>query len=219
MINSNLYTFLDDLSKNNNRKWFSENKATFIQQQKNFKELIETFESDLNQTDEIEKAKIFRIYRDVRFSKDKTPYKTFFSANLIRATAVRRGGYFIKIGPKKNLIGGGFYNPESKDLLRIRKEIEFNPKPLRKILSDAAPLLGDLQGSELKTAPRGFNKGDPALDLLRKKQFFFFRTFSDKEVQSKEFSAQVEETFKSLRPFFDYMSDVLSTDLNGESTL
>lgn len=101
-----------------------------------------------------------RIYRDVRFSKDKTPYKPRFSGSFRRATAALRGGYFLNIEPEGNsIVGGRFYRPNTDDLKRIRQEFAQDDSEIRKILNDKKfkPLFSQLQGEELKTAPRGFN--------------------------------------------------------------
>jgi len=104
-------------------------------------------------------------------------------------------------------------------LNRIRKEFDMDDEEIRTILADVTfkKFFGELKGDELKTAPKGFDKTHPAIDLIRKKQYLLTRSFSDKEVLSPHFEEEVLTTFKAMRPFFDYMSEVLSSDLNGES--
>ncbi len=118
------FQFLKDLQKNNNRDWFTEHKPTFIKHQKNLKELFLEMQSNLEKHDEIDKMKIYRIYRDVRFSKDKTPYNPRFAVSFSRLGKELRGGYFLQIKPGETLLGGGFWQPEKDDLYRLRKEIE-----------------------------------------------------------------------------------------------
>lgn len=221
MISKELLNFLSDLKKNNDRDWFNERKKTFKEHEAEAKKFFAAIEDRLKSSDEIDRHKVWRIYRDVRFSTDKTPFKPRFAGGFSRSTAAKRGGYYLNIEPGNSAVGGGFYGPNSEDLLRIRKEFEMGATEIREILNNKIfkSTFGDIQGSEVKSAPRGFAKDHPAIDLIKKKQFFFFKNFTDKEVTSPDFGDKVVETFENIRPFFDYMSSVLTTDLNGESTL
>lgn len=211
--------YLSQLKDNNNREWFAENKATFDKEQKNIKTFFTSIKQSLEEIDHIEKMQIFRIYRDVRFSKDKTPYKSHFSAGFVRQKPNLRGGYYLHIEENATFVGGGFWEPNKEDLLRIRKELAIDASELREIIEqkDFIKNFGSLEGEELKTAPRDFDKNHPDIDLIRKKQYLVTRKFTNKEVLSPEFEKEVITTFKAMRPFFNYMSDVLSTDLNGIS--
>ncbi len=213
--------FLKDLAKNNNKPWFNENKSRYIAAKENIEEFVGGVKKELDKKDTIDKAKVYRIYRDVRFSKDKTPYKKYLHATLNRLGAERRGGYYFGIEPGNSGVGGGFYAPNKEDLLRIRKEFSLNPKPIQKILAAKKfkSYYGELLGEGVKTTPRGFDKEVPNLDLVRKKQFYVMKNFTDKEVLSKDFFGAVVDGFQTVRPYFDYMSEVLTTDLNGESIL
>ncbi|MBL4569496.1 MAG: DUF2461 domain-containing protein [Flavobacteriaceae bacterium] len=214
--------FLKDLTTNNNRDWFAAHKPTFVDIQNHTKEVFAEMQMNLEKHDEIEKMKIYRIYRDVRFSKDKTPYNPRFAVSFSRMGKDLRGGYFLQIKPGETLLGGGFWQPEKNDLQRIRKEIELDASEFRAILNDATYVKnfgGVFEGEELKSAPRGFDKEHPDVDLLRKKGFIAVRKFTDKEMQASNFLEEVDNSFKALRPFFDLMSDVLTTNLNGESLL
>jgi uncharacterized protein (TIGR02453 family) len=172
----------------------------------------------MTKKDSIEKFHVHRIYRDVRFSKDKTPYKTYFGLHLGRKKPHLRGGYYVSIEPGRSFVGGGFWEPSKEDLYRIRKEIELDDSELRDLLAapDFVKMFGGLKGEELKTAPRDFDKEHPAIDLLRKKQFLVMRPFTDKEVLNRSFLDEVIASFEAMRPLFDYMSIVLTTDANGE---
>ncbi len=119
------------------------------------------------------KKSVFRIYRDVRFSKDKSPYKTHFSGSLKRATKQLRGSYYFHLEPGPCFVGGGFWGPEPDDLNFIRLYLALNPAPLRKILKSKSfkSNFGELQGEKLVNVPKGFEKDHPAADLLRYKQF------------------------------------------------
>ncbi len=214
--------YLKDLKKNNNRDWFTETKPTFKKAQDNAKALYAAIRENLEQHDEIDKFKLFRIYRDVRFSKDKTPYQPHFAGSFSRNGKHLRGGYYLRIRPGESFLAGGFWQPEKDDLLRIRKEIEMDASEMRAILKDKDYVKyfgGQFEGEELKSAPRGFDKEHPDVDLLRKKGFIAVRNFTDAEVLDKNFLQELDKTYKALRPFFDYMSDVLTTNLNGESLI
>ena len=221
-INEEILSFLKELSKNNNRDWFNAHKPIFQAIQSEAKGFYEEIKHGMMQFDEIENFKMFRIYRDVRFSKDKTPYKPHFAGSFSRSGKRLRGGYYLRIRPGESFLAGGFWAPNKEDLFRIRKEFEISDVEIREILE--APDFkkyfgGQLEGDELKTAPKGFQKDDPAIDLIRKKGFIAVRKFSDREVLSPDFTKEVLKSFKALRPFFDYMSEVLTTDLNGVSTV
>ncbi len=214
--------YLSDLTANNNRDWFAEHKSRFIEIQEQSKVLFGALKLRLEQHDVIEKMKLYRIYRDVRFSKDKTPYNPRLAVSFSRQGSHLRGGYFLQIKPGESFVGGGFWQPEKDDLFRLRKEIELDASEFRAILADSTFVRhfgNSFQGHELKSAPRGFDKAHPDIDLLRKKGFIAVQKFSDAEVLSADFLEQINTSFKAMRPFFDLFSDVLTTNLNGESIL
>lgn len=215
--------FLNNLKENNHRDWMTDNKKTYLSSEKSLKELYAYIENKLNEEDEIEKIKLFRINRDIRFSKDKTPYNIHRSVSFIRAGAQRRGGYYLRIESGKSMIAGGFFNPDPKDLKRIRTEFQMDASEIQEILNDKAfqKVYGNTfdQTNAVKTAPKGFAKDDPNIDLIRLKTFVVKKAFTDEEVMRDDFADIVAKNFKLLRPYFNYMSDVLTTDLNGESLL
>lgn len=220
-ITVNTLEFLTILKKNNNRAWFSEHKDEFRTEELKAKEFFRQVHEKLKVHDEIERLKIFRIYRDVRFSKDKTPYKKSFSGFFSRSGLHRRGGYYVQIQPGNSFIGSGFWKPDKEDLLRIRKEWELDASAFLEIVQNEVfkSFWGNLLGAELITAPKGFDKEHPNIDLIKKKQFIFKRNFTDKEVVSPDFIDRIDESFKRIRPYFDLMSLTLTTNLNGESLL
>lgn len=221
-LSKDVFIFLEQLKKNNHRDWMQENKKQYQANEKLLKQFYADVEAGLNETDEIAKVKVFRINRDIRFSKDKTPYNVHRSVSFSRAGVHRRGGYYLRLEPGKSLMAGGFFSPEPADLLRIRKEFEMDASRIRKIMNEKKfkEAFGDfVQEFAVKTAPKGFSKDDPNLDLIRLKSFFFTHEFSDKEVLSPDFRDKLLYHFQLLRPYFDYMSEVLTTDLNGVSLL
>lgn len=214
--------YLSKLKKNNNREWFNENKPNFVTEQTGIKNFHKAIIENLNKHDKIDKYKLFRIYRDVRFSKDKTPYQPHFAASFSRSGAELRGGYYLRIRPGESFIAGGFWDPNKEDLYRIRKEFEMDATEIRAIIANkkfVSVYGGKLEGHELKSAPRDFDKEHLNIDLIRKKGFIAVRQLTDKEILAPNFLANVDDYFKTLRPFFDYMSDVLTTNLNGESII
>lgn len=213
--------FLKELKKNNNRVWFDKHKAQFKEEELKLKLFYNAVLDDLNEKDVIDKMKVFRIYRDVRFSKDKTPYQTHRSVSFSRATENLRGGYYLRISPGESMMAGGFFQPNPTDLLRIRKEFETDATEIREIIAEEnfEKLFGELEGDEVKSAPRGFDKNHPNIDLIKKKSFLVSRKFTDNEVLASDFREKIKESFLSLRPFFDYMSEILTTDINGVSII
>lgn len=214
--------FFSNLKKNNNRDWFNDNKKEFKAVEAEVKLVYNELYNRLNAHDEVDKLKMFRIYRDVRFSKDKTPYKTHFGGSFHRKKPELRGGYYLHIAPNnESFIATGFWQPEPADLKRIRKEFELDADEMREIMNDKAfkSVWGELVGDEVKTAPKGFDKEHPNIDLIKKKQYIFTRKFTDKEITSNSIIDIVDDSFKTIRPYFNYMSDVLTTNLNGESLL
>lgn len=221
IIQPSSFNFLKKIKDNNNREWFNAHKTEFQAEQDLVEVFVEALLGKLNTHDLIEtpsgKKAMHRIYRDTRFSNNKTPYKINWSGGFKRATKHRRGGYYFHIEPGNSFMAGGFWAPESQDLKRVRDDIAFDPAPLRKILRSKpfTSMFKTLQGEQLKTTPKGFEADHGAIDLLRYKQFLLIREFTDKEVLSENFITEADLTFQAMRPFFDYMSDVLTTDVNG----
>ncbi|SNR58342.1 TIGR02453 family protein [Lutibacter agarilyticus] len=221
MISISTLDFLKQLKRNNNREWFAEHKAEFQIEQQKVKDFYNAIEEQLKAHDDIDKFKLFRIYRDVRFSKDKTPYKPHFAGSFSRATNRLRGGYYLRIRPGESFLAGGFWEPNKEDLLRIRKEFEMDTSEIRSIIANEnfVECFGELQGNALKTAPRGFDKEHPDMDLIKMKQFIVVQNFTDQEVTAPNFIDEVGKSYQTMRPYFDYMSEILTTDLNGESII
>ncbi len=220
-LNPDILSFFAELETNNNREWFEPQKKRFKALEAEMKQFSADLVEAMNEHDSIDRYKLFRLYRDVRFSKDKTPFKTHFGISFHREKPALRGGYYLHIKPGDNFIATGFWNPDKDDLKRIRKEMEIDAEEFRDIMAEPSfkTIWGNLEGEEVKTAPKGFSKEDPNIDLIKKKAYLFTKRYSDKEVLSKNFLQQVNADFQAVRPFFDYMSSVLTTDLNGVSLL
>ena len=215
--------FLNLIKKKNNRDWFNEHKDRYLNELKNLELFADNLLVELNKHDIIEtlsgKKSLHRIYRDVRFSKEKTPYNTHWGGGFKRATKSRRGSYYYHLEPGNSFVAIGFWGPEPADLKRIRDEFSYDPKKIRSILKNKTFIktFGELKGEQIKTSPKGFSADDEAIDLLRYKQFLLIKKFTDQEVLDQNFIKTINETFKISRPFLDYMSEALTTDTNGIS--
>ena len=216
--------FLKDIKTNNNREWFTDNKPRYVEQHENTIAFAEEVLSLLNKHDDIDnvsgKKSLMRIYKDVRFSKDKSPYKTYWGGFYKRSTSELRGSYYFHLEADGCFVGGGFWRPESKDMKLIRDAIEADESTFRKIIT--AKKFKEhfgahgLHGESLKNVPRGYDKESSAGDLLKFKQFLIRKDFTKEEMLRDDFAEKINETYKALRPFFDWMSYVLTHDGNGE---
>lgn len=227
-------TFMRELQRHQDRDWFKDNKHRYEDAKAEVEAFAKTVHDALAEHDELEPPKrspITRIYRDTRFSKDKTPYKRFWGGGPDRLGKDRRGGYYWHVEPGgiktwedvvggEAFVGGGFWAPERDDLRRIREELAADHVAFREMLA-AEPVAerfpGGLHAGEmLKTAPRDYPKDHPAIDLLRHKNYVLLRHFDRRQVASADFSDEVVRTFVAMRPFLDYMTDALTTDANGQ---
>lgn len=224
-ITKTTYDFLKLVAKNNNRPWFQENKHLY---EASHKEMIAFSESlyDLmkkhdNVLDVPPKKRLFRIYRDVRFSKDKSPYKKHWAGGIKRDTPYLRGGYYFHIEPGNSVVGAGFWNPNGNDIKLVRSHINADPSEITKINASKAiqETFGGIKGEKLKKNPRGIDPNPGAEEWIKHKQFLLHRKQTDQEVLDPNFASNLDEIFQKVRPFFDYMSEILTTDLNGESLI
>jgi uncharacterized protein (TIGR02453 family) len=220
-IQKESFTFLKKLAKNNDRDWFNAHKEEYLKAHENLIVFADALLDEMNKHDKIEtesgKKSLHRIYRDVRFSKIKTPYNAHWGGGFRRATKQLRGGYYYHLEPGNSFAVGGFWGPNSEDMKRIREDIDLNHEDWRKLLKDKmfVKTFGSLQGEKLSSAPRGYEKDHPAIDLLNYKQFLLIHTFTDEEVLSAGFYKKINEVYIKMRPYFNYMSEVLTTDANG----
>ena len=192
MLQNSIFQFLTQLKENNNREWFAENKKAFLAEEKLAKTFFTAVYTDLEKIDSLDKMQVFRIYRDVRFSKNKLPYKNHFSVGFNRAKTLLRGGMYLHLENNASFVGGGFWEPNAADLFRMRKEIEMDASELRAIIAEESfqKYFKTLEGEELKTAPKGFDKTHPDIDLIRKKQFLLTRSFTNEAVLSTNFQCE-----------------------------
>lgn len=215
---NNVIDFLKDLSANNQREWMQENKKRYEKAKSEFKEVVASLLSGIASFDESvqglePKDCIFRINRDIRFSKDKSPYKTNFGAAMMEG-GKKTGNptYYLHVQPGKSFIAGGVYMPEAENLKKIRQEIDYNPEELRTIVKEDQfrKLFGQMTGESLKTAPKGYPKDHPNIDLLRMKSFLVTKDLSDKEVLAGDFVSKITEMYQVMHPFNQYFSVAIS---------
>jgi uncharacterized protein (TIGR02453 family) len=207
--------FFRALARHNNRDWFQPRKAMFEEQVKQpMRELVEALNGAMKGfapeyvTDPAQA--IYRIYRDTRFSKDKTPYKDHIAASFFRSGTGphKYGGYYVHVSHKEVAVGGGVYMPEPEVLLAIRQHIAENHQKLRKILAAPAvrKFLGELQGEQLSRVPKGFPTTHPAADLLRFKSFILYVTLDPALATTPQFFGEVLTRFRAMKPFLDFLT-------------
>ena len=222
-VDPSVFDFLTAVKNNNNREWFNDHKKQYEVAHEHMIHFADELLFELQKADQIDtvsgKKSLMRIYRDVRFSKDKTPFKVNFGGGFKRATTSLRGGYYYHIEPGNCFVGGGFWGPNKEDLLLLREQIAQDSSGLRTVVDskEFKNMFGSLLGDQLKTAPKGFPKDHKDIDLLRYKSFIVKKDFNFEESLREDFSEKMVDAFDAMRPFFDVMSEYLTTDLNGES--
>jgi len=219
-ISHSTLRFLTDLSGHNNRVWFKSHQSDFEKARDDFADMVYELAEGVSAFDKEVKrvlnhkktVKIFRIYRDVRFSKDKIPYKTNFGG-VIGPGGMENGnpGYYLHVKPGGSLVGGGLHLPDSKTLARIRTSIDKDSSKLRKVLNNKLfkKHFNRLNPNDtLKTIPRGYDKDHPAAELLRYKSFTAGRKFTDSQVLSGTFIKETLKSYKALWPLINYLRTV-----------
>ena len=218
MLSDITLKFLKDLQKNNNKTWFENNRKTYQLIKEDFLVLtqqiidgIAIFDLPVGHL----KAKdcTFRINRDVRFSKNKSPYKNNVAAYFNYEGKKGNGaGYYLHIEPGKSFAAGGIWMPEPQVLSKIRQEIDYSFNQLNRITSAAAfkkTFLLGITGEALVRPPKGYDDQNPAIALLKLKSFIVSRSFSDAELKNKNFTKSVVQTFKTMQPFINFLNTAI----------
>lgn len=210
--------FLKDLKANNDRDWFQDNKDRYEESKSEFERFIDALIGEITKFDtsighHTAKDCIFRIYRDVRFSKDKSPYKTHFGAHITsaakRSEIHSRAGYYIHIEPGgSSMLAGGAYLPQGPWLKAIRQEIAYNAQNLKDILHDESfeKYFGKLEGEKLKRAPKDYAPDHPEIELLKHKSFLAAHQCTDDLVTSGDFLSHASKVFMALKPLDDFLN-------------
>ncbi len=218
MINPVVFEFLKALEKNNNREWFQDNKKFYEEANHAVKDYVaemikavSLFDDDIKGLEP--KQCMFRIYRDVRFSKDKSPYKNNFGGYLVK-NGRRSGnsGYYLHLQDGESFIAGGIHMPPSSELKKIRKEVYYNIDEFKSILNhkDVKKYFGDISGDMLKRPPKDFPADFPDIDLLKYKSFTFAEAVTNEQCLSEDFFEVLMSRFKALTPFIKFINRGLS---------
>jgi uncharacterized protein (TIGR02453 family) len=208
--------FLDELGHFNNKAWFDEHRPAYEAARATFYQFIDGLIDEFRATDQLQglaaKTCVARINRDIRFSKDKSPYKTNFGAMVApggwKSTAL---GYYISIQPRgQSMVAGGWYQPTPEQLSRFRQAIDEDAAPLKKLTRAKAfvETFGAIEGERLKTAPQGYDRAHPDLALLQLKQITIIKRFTDKEVEARDFHGKVVSACRAMKPFLNYLKGV-----------
>lgn len=216
---THILKFLKTLSKNNDRAWFEKNKGDYILAKEEFELFVEKVLEELIKFNRslagLNPKKLpFRIYRDVRFSKDKRPYKTNMGAGFSpNGKLVQEPGYYLHIQPGGSFVAGGIYMPDPANLSKIRQEIDYNGEKLEKIMKDRKfkkwfKSFSDFD--KLKTVPKGYAKDHPRLDWLKHKTFIVSHAFTDAEVKDKNFLKKITEASKTMKPLIEYLKEAIA---------
>ncbi|WP_206023272.1 DUF2461 domain-containing protein [Runella sp. CRIBMP] len=213
MLTESTLHFLKDLAENNNRDWFAENRKRYETSKKDLEQLVAAVLKGVSEFESLPNTEvkdcIFRINRDIRFSKDKSPYKQWFSAAI--GPGGRHSGrtdFYLHIQPGESFLGAGMWAPTPKHLAKFRQEIDFNPQSLKSIID--APEFRDyfpeIWGESLQRSPKGYPDDHPDIDLLKRKQLFFMHKYSDAEVTSRGFATEVVKGCRLIKPYCEFLN-------------
>ena len=221
MLSKDSLQFIDDLTANNNRDWFLDNKKRYEKFKTDYQSLVAAFLDEMKPLDKsLELLEVknctFRINRDIRFSKDKTPYKNHLGIWMSSGVkGLNRAGYYIHLGRKESFIAGGFYSPEAPDLKKVRKEIAFFHDDLEEIVSEKSfkKIFGSLdQSNSLKNAPKDYEKDHPAIEFLKLKSFTATQKIDFTDAAKADFVKKTVEKLILLKPLNDFLNRALSTE-------
>ncbi|MCU4174761.1 DUF2461 domain-containing protein [Carboxylicivirga sp. N1Y90] len=220
MIEPIVYDFLKDLKVNNNREWFAEHKPRFQAAKLSFENSIQQFIEMIHKEDPsiglpAPKDCVFRIYRDTRFAKDKTPYKTNMGAYVVNGGRKSpMGGYYIHIEPGASFVAGGIYCPPSDVLKKVRKEVYNFSDEFKEIIYDKQfkKLFPSLYEDKLKMAPKGFPKDFEDVDLLKYKSYIVSQELKDEELTGEKAKSILTKAIKTLRPLNDFINRGVASD-------
>ncbi len=212
-----LLLFLDELRLNNHKTWFDQHRSDYESARNTFEQFVGELIDEFRVPDHLQgltaRNCIARIYRDIRFSKDKSPYKTNMGAMVApggwRTTAF---GYYISLEPRgRSMVAGGLYNPTPEQLRLFRQAIDEDATRFKAITArtEFVEAFGEVSGDRLKTAPKGYDPAHPDIGLLQLKQITAIRRFSDQEVLADDFLPQAVKTCHAMRLFLDCLSDIM----------
>lgn len=221
-ISPKIFDFLKLIEKNNNREWFNDHKNIFLEAQSDFQDFTEELIAEMGKFDENilkldAKKSLLRIYRDTRFSKDKTPYKTYFGASLGMGKMNTKAGFYLHVESGKSFLASGIYLPEAPILKAIRKEISLfkddflkavEDKDFKKVYSELDP------EHKLKNVPQGFEKEDPMAEYLKLKSFIGVYNITNKDLSDKNAIKNISKIFEAAKPLNDFLDTSISNAQN-----
>jgi uncharacterized protein (TIGR02453 family) len=215
-IKKSTLDFLSGIKVNNNRDWFIANRPLYLEAKDNFESFVQNIINEIILFEPImkgleAKSCVFRINRDIRFSNDKSPYKSHFGAFIVQGgkkNGDKFAGYYFHIEPGKSIMAGGAYTPPAPWLSAIREKISDSPDEFIKITKakDFIKYFGSIDGEKLKTAPKGYPKDHPHIELLKLKSYLVVNEATDKLVLSNDFLIHVLSVFKTMKPLNDYLN-------------
>ena len=214
-IDKNTIEFLKLLSVNNNKEWFDNHRSMYLEAKKNFEVFVQELIDGIIEFEPVlkgleAKSCIYRINRDIRFSNDKSPYKTNFGALIMkggRKSFFKYPGYYIHIEPDNCFLAGGAYMPLPDWLTAIREKISDQPNRFLKIINDAEfkKHFGELQGEKLKKAPKGFDPAHKQIELLKYINYYYSKQITDKQFFEIDYIKYVLSMFRIIKPFHDFL--------------
>ena len=213
-ISADLFDFLRELRLNNNKPWFEANKGWYEKSRANMVSFIGSLVLEIKTVEPIvekeAKKYVGRIYRDLRFSKDKTPYHSYFNALIERGGDGKKCPLYLHLEPGNCFLGGGLWQPEPDLLKRVRQEIDYNGSVLHEIIENKKfiKFFHELSGDKLLRAPKGYEPDNPNLELLKLKQYIVHRRFDEKLVISGAFQTEILSTYDAAIPFFTFFDQV-----------
>jgi len=215
MISKSTMQFLTALKKNNTKEWFDANRPKYEAAKKDIYDLIEKLIYSVGKNDkDIASLQLkdcsFRINRDIRFSKDKTPYKTNIAGYFSKGGKKSEwAGYYMHIEPGAAFLAAGCWWPEAKRLAAIRQEIDYNFDDWKKIISSKkfSAVFGEVARKDtLQRAPKGYYEENPAIEFIRLKSFVVYKQLTDAELQDKNLLKNITEVFKAAQPFVQFLN-------------
>ncbi len=223
MIQKDTLNFFAEIAENNNKPWFEKNKSRYETARENWLQFVSELLEEIRKIESIYEKDLKkyadRIYRDVRFSKDKSPYKNHISGLIERAANDTKCPFYMRIEPNNSFVGGGIWQPDPELLKKVRQEIDYNGSEFNAIINKKSfsEMFGKLSGEALARPPKGYEADNPNIELLKLKQYIVGRSFDDNTVTSAHFKTELVNTYTEILPFLHFFDivkeEILTTKL------
>jgi uncharacterized protein (TIGR02453 family) len=210
VISKDSFHFLNQIKVNNNKPWFEKNRPLYEKARAEYLAFVTKLLEGIHKIEAIPEKDaskyVQRIYRDIRFSKDKTAYKSHFSSIIDRGPENRKCPVYLQIQPGRSMMGAGVWDPPGEVLKMIRQEIDYNSAGLKKITNSKEFLrnFGKISGARLSRPPKGYEADNPNIELLKHKQLYVQRDFDDELVLSKDLIPEILKSYKAALPFLSF---------------